>query len=291
MKTLFDLFDEAGREPSQEGLAPAGDPFAKDGITEAQGGTPPGTDGGEVLPVEALRNDKFLPFDERRFCSHVFAFLKKIPSLEDQVLVDFMSYVSMAEQRMFILRGACALERIKRVMPDPAKGPRSAGEEKKGGKTVLMKEMARVIGVSPQLLARDVQIVSTFFREGCPILARENLLAREYYVTALAAPEPVAALGTAIERGAPSDFSRAEFRDYVRGLKESSKPSGVVRYFPKRSRVLHVEIPSGARDILAKLVGATGRTEEELVAEALSELWQLKFEQPLYDHEYEDVPF
>jgi hypothetical protein len=293
MRTLFDLFDEAGREPSEEAPASAGEPFAKEIMAEVRGVTP-AAGGGEIPPVVTRWSDKCLSLlgsDERSFCSQLFALLKEIPDLADQTLENFMSSVSMAERRLFLLRGACASERIERVAERVPGKPAVTKKKqaRKTGKTKLIAGMAGAIGVSAKLLARDVQIVSTFFPEGRPILARENLLAREYYVTALAAPDPVAALGTAVERGAPAGFSRAEFRDHVRGLKEALRP---VRLRPVRmgkQRSPGVKIPPAARETLAKLVGATGRSEEEIVAEALADLWHSRYEPS--DHEYDEIPF
>lgn len=293
MRTLFDLFDEAGRGASGEAPASAGEPLAREIMAEVRGATP-AAGGGEVPPVVTQWSDKclgLLSSDERSFCSHVFALLKEIPDLEDQTLEGFMSSVSMAERRLFLLRGACASERIKRVAERASGRPVVTKKKRtrKTGKTKLIAGMAGAIGVSAKLLARDVQIVSTFFPEGQPILARENLLAREYYVTALAAPDPVAALGTAVERGAPADFSRAEFRDHVRGLKGTLRP---VRSKPVRvggRRRPSVKILSAAGETLAKLVGATGRSEEEIVAEALADLWHSRYEPS--DHEYDELPF
>ncbi|HEX8163535.1 MAG TPA: hypothetical protein VF538_16820 [Pyrinomonadaceae bacterium] len=293
MRTLFDLFDEAGRGPSEEAPASAGEPFAEEIMAEVRGAAP-AAGRGEVPPVVTRWSDKCLSLlgsDERSFCSQLFALLKEIPDLADQTLENFMSSVSMAERRLFLLRGACASERIERVA-ERVPGELVVAKKKqtrKTGKTKLIAEMAGAIGVSAKLLARDVQIVSTFFPEGRPILARENLLAREYYVTALAAPDPIAALGTAVERGAPAGFSRAEFRDHVRGLKEALRP---VRLRPVRMgkrRRPGVKIPPAARETLAKLVDATGRSEEEIVAEALADLWHSRYEPS--DCEYDELPF
>lgn len=290
MRTLFDLFDEAGRGQSEEALAPAGEPFAEEIMADVRGATQ-AAGGGEVPPAVTRWSDKCLSLlgsDERSFCSQVFALLKEIPDLEDQTLEGFMSSVSMAERRLFLLRGACAFERIERVA-GRVPGKPVVTKKKQTGKTKLIAEMAGAIGVSAKLLARDVQIVSTFFPGGQPILARENGLAREYYVTALAAPDPVAALGTAVEREAPADFSRAEFRDHVRGLKEALRP---VRLKPTRmgkQRRPSVKILSAARETLAKLIDATGRSEEDIVAEALADLWHSRYEPS--DYEYDEIPF
>ena len=293
MRTLFDLFDEAGREPSEGAPASAGEPFAKEIMAEVRGAAP-AAGGGEVPPDVKQWSDRCLSLlgsDERSFCSQVFALLRELPDLEDQTLEGFMSSVSMAERRLFLLRGACASERIKRVA-ERVPGELVVTKEeqtRKTGRTKLIAEMAGAIGVSAKLLARDVQIVSTFFPEGQPILARENLLAREYYVTALAAPDPVDALGTAVERGAPAGFSRAQFRDHVRGLKEALRPVRLKPVRVRKRRGPSVKILSAARETLAKLVDATGRSEEEIVAEALADLWHSRYEPS--DCEYDELPF
>ncbi len=150
-------------------------------------------------------------------------------------------------------------------------GGRGKRDTEAAGVTAQLAHMAAQIGVSPTTLKTDARIHEVFFA-GETGLARETTLSREYYVTALGAPDPLAAIQIAEARATNNFYTREQFRRDVRAFKQSSQPLDNVASHdgaPTLSLNLRVTILPDARAALTALMARRGQSPAEAVAEAL----------------------
>jgi hypothetical protein len=132
-----------------------------------------------------------------------------------------------------------------------------------------MARLAEQIGVDRRTLETDARIKDTFFQVvDETTLAHAHTLAREYYVVALAAPEPQAAIKVAMEWRSDQRYTLEAFRSYVRDLKRNVQPV-VSDAHANPVSTLRVSIPVDAHQALLELVELKGQSREEVLAAAI----------------------
>ncbi|MCP9495177.1 MAG: hypothetical protein MSG64_12085 [Pyrinomonadaceae bacterium MAG19_C2-C3] len=236
--------------------------------------------------------------DLPHFDSQLHLLLPLLATLDDWQLHHLAVHARRLETCAFRLRGACVAE-VRRRIKVRLSGGRGKRDTSGVGVGAQLARLAAQVGVSVSTLKLDARIHQVFFankndevtdeaaqkravaetgfaRE--PGLADELTghsemnLAREFYVTALTAPDPLAAIRYAAEkRAATRDYSRESFRRDVSALKESTSPTlgTPLKVAPKPVTDLHVKIIPEARTALTELVNRSGQSPETIVAQAL----------------------
>jgi hypothetical protein len=129
--------------------------------------------------------------------------------------------------------------------------------------------LAETTGVNISTLNTDARICEVFFHDGSKTtLACESLLPREYYVIALGAPDPHAAIRIAATQSADPHYRRERFRAYVRGLKQTENNSTRARR--KSSVLLRAHIPEEVDCLLSEILELTGKEKAQILAEAIT---------------------
>jgi hypothetical protein len=133
--------------------------------------------------------------------------------------------------------------------------------------------------VSVVTLTTDARIYEVFFTHNEEtVIACDNSLSREYYVIALAAPDPLAAIHIAQEQAAGNGCTREEFRRHVRELKCAAHTKAVSANTAEASAIVartvapsrqQVRLTGEARYVLNELMKVSGCTTEQIVADAL----------------------
>lgn len=196
--------------------------------------------------------------------------LRLIPEMEDGQIIRTASYARELEVQAYLLRGACAAE-LRRRSTTKLVGGRGKRDQAGIGIQARMKQLADKVRVDVKTLMTDVRIYETFF-EGAPervtALARECCLPREFFVTALAAPEPLAAIEIAVQKRRNTAYTRQQYREDIRAL---GKPSGEGKAITQAtdSHFLRVQISSKAYRALTELSQESGKEQGEIVASAL----------------------
>lgn len=136
-----------------------------------------------------------------------------LPRMTNVQLLQTLVRAKQLADFAFLVRGACASELRKRAIR--LLGGRGKLDTAGRGIQSQMTELAAKVGTGRKTLETDARIKDTFF----PVIDETTLeqmppLAREYYVIALSAPDPLAALKTAID-GCSDPTSRLD----VSGLK------------------------------------------------------------------------
>ena len=147
--------------------------------------------------------------------------LAGLPKLTEEQLIQIIANAGRMERYFFLARGMCVLELRGRVKERLA-GGRGKRDYSGNGINAQTIQLAEATRVNVSTLNTDARICEVFFPVGDETtLARESLLPREYYVIALGAPDPHAAIRIAIKQSADPHYRRERFRAYVRGLKQS----------------------------------------------------------------------
>ena len=170
----------------------------------------------------------------------------------------------------FLVRGACASELRKRALRLP--GGRGKTDTAGRGLQAQMNALASKVGTGRKTLEMDARIKDTFF----PVIDETTLehmppLAREYYVIALSAPDPLAALQTAINRCMQHDFTLRRFRAEIRRHK-TTVPISDVSASSEPQFALNVRVSAEVDTLISELTMKTGMTHDEIVAEAVRAL-------------------
>lgn len=197
------------------------------------------------------------------FDTQLDALLPQLTQFNDDQLIRLAAHARRLESCAFRLRGACAAE-LRRRIKTRLTGGRGRRDASGVGTGAHLARLAERIGVSISTLKTDARIHEVFFtnREETR-LAREPSLAREFYVTALAAPEPLAAIRLAAEKCAVSNYKRDDFRRDIIALKRPSTPP------IERSAEVRIRVVADACVALAEMVAHSGQTPEAIVAAAL----------------------
>jgi hypothetical protein len=169
-----------------------------------------------------------------------------------------------------LVRGACASELRKRALRLP--GGRGKTDTAGRGLQAQMNALASKVGTGRKTLETDARIKDSFF----PVIDETTLehmppLAREYYVIALSAPDPLAALQTAINRCTQPDFTLRRFRAEIRHHK-TTVPTSAVSTDSEPQFALNVRISAEVDALISELTMKTGMTHDEIVAEAVRAL-------------------
>lgn len=204
--------------------------------------------------------------------------LPRLRRLDDDELRHLALQATRLEQYAFRLRGAIASEMRRRVALRLSGGRGRRGREGTGVRSCL-RQLAAEIGVSLVTLTTDARIYDVFFtRDEETVIAHDNSLPREYYVIALAAPNPLAAIHIAQEQAARNGCTREEFRRYVRELKCAAHTKAVSANIAEASAIVarsvalsrqQVRLTDEARYVLNELMKASDCTAEQIVADAL----------------------
>lgn len=197
--------------------------------------------------------------------------LPKLPDLADMQLLELAAHAQRLEVRAFRLRGACVAELRRRITTRLAGGRGHRDADGTGIKAQLA-QLASQIGISPTTLKTDARIHEVFFA-GETSLACETTLPREFYVTALGAPDPLATIRIAEEKAASKMYTREQFRRDVRALKHptpiTDDPIISANHSPESRCDIVIKISLDAQAALAELVKGRGLSIEAIVAEAI----------------------
>lgn len=201
--------------------------------------------------------------------------LRDISEKDDEQIVRIAIAAQRFERFAFLIRGICA-SLLKQRCPNRLSGGRGKRDELGHGIQVQMARLAEQVGVDRRTLETDARIKDTFF----PIVEETTLvlmhtLAREYFVIALAAPEPQVAIKVALEKRDNPDYTLEAFRSYVRDLKRNV-PTAIDSEV-KQMSALRVLIPVEVQQALLELIKLNGQSREEVVADAILNLHQAVF--------------
>ena len=218
----------------------------------------------QTAPVSAIALPQLPPFD-----SQIAALLPRLAQLDDEELLEIATQAQRLEACAFRLRGACVAELRRRTLR--LAGGRGRRDTAGVGIKARLADVATQLGVSVSTLKTDARIHEVFFSVDTGP-ACEPTLPREYYVTALGAPDPVAAISTARERSADPGYGREQFRRDVQALR--SAPASAIEpllpgIMPGATANLRVRILPEARPALAALVERDGMSPAAVVATAL----------------------
>ena len=197
--------------------------------------------------------------------------LREISDKEDEQIARIAVAAQRLERFAFLVRGVCASV-LKQRYPHRLSGGRGKRDQSGLGIQAQMARLAEQIRVDRRTLETDARIKETFFQViDETTLALAHTLAREYYVVALAAPEPQAAIKVALEWRSDRHYTLEAFRSYVRDLKRNVR-TVVSDSGANPVTALRVSITSDAHQALQELVEAKGQSREEVVAEAIQTL-------------------
>lgn len=208
------------------------------------------------MKIEHL--DRYLP-----------ALLSEIATTDDEGVIRIAANTRRLERFTFLIRGTCASvlrQRHQCRLP----GGQGKRDDDGVGIQAQMAKLAEHAGVDRRTLEVDARIRDTFFAAADEtMLDHIPPLAREYYVIALSAPDPLAAIGKAAERlSSESHYGLSQFRADVRLSKlatglHSSPP------IVKQTHATRVSIPAEVGELLAELVTNSQKSGDEIVAEAI----------------------
>jgi hypothetical protein len=198
--------------------------------------------------------------------------LTGLSTLTEEQLIQIIERAGRIEAYFFLARGMCVLELRSRI-----KGRLTGGRGKRDysgtGISAQTMRLAETTGVNISTLNTDARICEVFFPAGGETtLARESLLPREYYVIALGAPYPHAALQIAVKQSADPHYRRERFRAYVRGLKQIENNSTRTRR--ESSVLLRAHIPKEIDTLLSEILELTGKEKAQILGEAITSLHQ-----------------
>jgi hypothetical protein len=198
--------------------------------------------------------------------------LAGLPTLTEEQLIEIITNAGRMEAYFFLARGMCVLELRSRIKERLTSGRGKRDYSGTGIKAQTMR-LAETTRVNICTLNTDARICEVFFPAGGEtILARESLLPREYYVIALGAPDPHAAIRIAVNQSADPHYRRERFRAYVRGLRQSDKNSKLVRH--KSSVLLRAHIPEEVDCLLSEIMELTGKEKDQILSEAIASFHQ-----------------
>lgn len=194
--------------------------------------------------------------------------LSEIATKDDERVIRIAANARRLERFAFLIRGTCASvlrQRYQHRLP----GGRGKRDHDGVGIRAQMIRLAEQAGVDRRTLEVDARISNTFFAAaGETRLEHIPSLAREYYVVALSAPDPRAAIGKAAERLSESYYGLSQFKADVR----LSKLAAGLHSAPpvvEQTHATRVRIPAEVGELLAELVTNSQKTGDEIVAEAI----------------------
>lgn len=193
--------------------------------------------------------------------------VRHIPQMTDAQILQMLVRAEQLADFAFLVRGACASELRQRSIKLP--GGRGKKDTVGTGLQAQMEDLARKVGTGRKTLETDARIKDTFFAViDETTLEQMPPLAREYYVIALSAPDPLAAIKTAVDRCSDTDFSLRQFRLEVRLLKTAGPPSTMFAS-AEHLLALKARVTAEIMSLVTDLITKTGKTKDEVVAEAI----------------------
>jgi hypothetical protein len=212
--------------------------------------------------------------------------LHEISEKDDEQIARIAVAAQRLERFAFLVRGACASV-LKGRCPRRLPGGRGKRDVSGLGIQAQMASLAEQIGVDRKTLETDARIKDTFFEVvDETALALAHTLAREYYVVALAAPQPRAAIKVALERRSEPHYTLEAFRSYVRGLKRNV-PAVVLGSSAITAFTLRVSITPDAHRALLELVGFKDQSREEVVSDAILTFHRAAFRKRVSDRNHD----
>lgn len=199
--------------------------------------------------------------------------LALIPAWTDGEILKFGQSMTSNEVYSHIVRGACGFE-LRRRNFERLRGGRGNRDIACLGRQAQMKQLASEFSVSYKTLQSDIRIYAVFFRDALvekTSLVNESTLAREFYVVALAAPEPLEAIKVAEQKRVSHNYSVEQFRAYVRSLRSGDEPVGIGE---DDTVLLRTRIKTEAREALDQLVRDRQLSAGVIVSQALIEKLQ-----------------
>lgn len=200
--------------------------------------------------------------------------LRDITEKDDEQIIQIAREAQRLETFAFLVRGMCASV-LRQRCPERLPGGRGKRDSQGQGIRARMSSLAEHLGVDRRTLETDARIKDTFFQ----VLDKTSLvnippLAREYYVIALTAPEPQAAIKVAVEKSDDPNYTLEAFRSYVRTLKRNV-PTAANASEAKQAVKLRVLIPVEAQQALLEIIEFNGQSREEVIADAILNLHRL----------------
>jgi hypothetical protein len=202
---------------------------------------------------------------------HLDDLLPQLADFADNQLLELAAHAQRLEACAFRLRGACVAE-LRRRITTRLVGGRGYRDADGIGIKAQLAQLASQIGISPTTLKTDARIHEVFFA-GESRLAREPTLPREFYVTALGAPDPLATIRIAEEKAASKTYTREQFRRDVRALKHpkliTDNPIVSANHSPESRCDILIKISLDASIALAELTKRSGHSPDEIIIAAL----------------------
>jgi hypothetical protein len=165
----------------------------------------------KTVPVTAL-----VPFGLAQLDHQLAALVPRLAQLDDAQLLNLALQARRLESCAFRLRGACVAELRRRTTR--LAGGRGQRDAAGVGIKARLAHLATQLGVSISTLKTDARIHELFFTgDSGPACA--PTLPRDYYVTALGARDPHAAINTAHEHRSDPTYNRTQFRRDVQALR------------------------------------------------------------------------
>lgn len=197
--------------------------------------------------------------------------LSELATKDDEQIVRIAANARRLEGFAFLIRGMCASV-LRRRYPHRLSGGRGKRDQDGLGIQAQMARLAEQAGVDRRTLETDARISDTFFGDiQESTLEHIPSLAREYYVIALSAPDPHAAIRTAIERCSDSRYGLTQFRADVR-LSKGVTDSPATPYVSEHPHAVRVRIPADVAGLMSELITMSQKTKDEIVAEAIRAL-------------------
>jgi hypothetical protein len=197
--------------------------------------------------------------------------VRHIPQMTEAQILQTLFRAEQLADFAFLVRGACASELRQRSIKLP--GGRGKKDTVGRGLQSQMEDLARKVGTGRKTLETDARLKDTFF----PVIDETTLeqmppLAREYYVIALSAPDPHAAIKTAVDRCSDPHFSLRQFRAEVRLLKTAVSADTTILASAEHLLALNARVTSEIMSLVTDLITKTGKINDEVVAEAIRTL-------------------
>lgn len=194
--------------------------------------------------------------------------LSEIATTNDEGVIRIAANARWLERFAFLIRGMCASV-LRQRCQHRLSGGRGRRDRDGVGIQAQMTRLAEQAGVDRRTLETDARISDTFF-VGMDETRLEHIpcLAREYYVVALSAPDPHAAIRTAVEKRANSRYGLTQFRADVRHLK-CVAGTAAAHSVTEHIHTVRVRIPAEVGGLLAELIAMSQKTRDEIMAEAI----------------------
>jgi hypothetical protein len=194
--------------------------------------------------------------------------LAKLPEMAEEGVLTLAKDANHLGWCGILLSGACVSELLKRrdLRLKPGKAKNEPG--KKGLQTYLQ-EFAEKLDAGVSTLRTNARIYDVFFSgEDSLPLARESCLPREFFVTALSAKDPRAAIKMALVKRARGNYTRQQFRAE---LDVRPKPKSITKATTLACE-LRVKICKEANSELERQSAVNKKSKDALIEGLLLEL-------------------